>query len=77
MFYDQPLRRPLHSFRCSIKEQAQTLKRTIIENAAGTSNGLEATKDQRDVIAKAINELTAFNPTKDITTSDLATGKKG
>lgn len=60
-----------------MKEQAQALKRTIIENAADTSNGLEATKDQRDVIAKAINELVALNPTEDITTSDLATGKKG
>lgn len=59
-----------------MNEQAQSLKRMIIENAAGTSNGLEATKDQRDVIAKAVNKLIAFNPTEDITTSDLATGKK-
>ncbi|CAM9243681.1 unnamed protein product, partial [Ascophyllum nodosum] len=45
------------------------LKQTIVEKAAGTSNGLEATDDQRDVIAEAINELVALNPTEDITTS--------
>ena len=64
MFFSRPLR-----------DQAQALKQTIVEKAAGTSNGLEATDDQRDVIAEAINELVALNPTEDITTSGVATGE--
>ncbi|CAB1098813.1 unnamed protein product [Ectocarpus sp. CCAP 1310/34] len=55
-------------------EEVRALKETILEEAAGTSNGLKATPQQRDAISKAINGLAAANPTKDITTSELATG---
>lgn len=56
-------------------KQAQALKQTILDEAAGTSNGLKASQQQRDAISKAVNGLVALNPTKDITTSELATGK--
>lgn len=56
-------------------KQAQALKQTILNEAAGTSNGLKASQQQRDAISKAVNGLVALNPTKDITTSELATGK--
>ena len=56
-------------------KQAQALKQTILDEAAGTSNGLKASDQQREAISKAVNGLVALNPTKDITTSELATGK--
>lgn len=56
-------------------KQAQALKQTILEEAAGTSNGLKASEQQREAISKAVNGLVALNPTKDVTTSELATGK--
>lgn len=56
-------------------KQAQDLKQTILTEAAGTSNGLKASQQQRDAISKAVNGLVALNPTKGITTSELATGK--
>lgn len=57
-----------------LRQQVRALKQTILEEAAGTSNGLKATPQQRDAISKAINGLAAANLTKDITTSELATG---
>ncbi|CAM9313775.1 unnamed protein product, partial [Laminaria digitata] len=50
------------------------LKQTILEQAAGTSNGLKATEEQRKAIADAVNGLVTRNPTKDVATSELATG---
>eukprot|EP00752_Nemacystus_decipiens_P017553 g15730.t1 len=54
--------------------EAQALKQTILDEAAGTSNGLKASEQQREAISKAVNGLVALNPTKDLTTSELATG---
>lgn len=56
-------------------KQANALKKIILDEAAGTSNGLKTTPQQRDAISKAVNALVALNPTKDVTTSELATGK--
>ncbi|CAM9705391.1 unnamed protein product [Scytosiphon promiscuus] len=58
----------------AMERDANTLKQLILDEASGTSNGLKATPQQRDAISKAVNALVALNPTKDITTSELATG---
>lgn len=56
--------------------QAQSLKQAILDQASGTSNGLNASAAQRDAISKAVNGLVALNPTNDLTTSELATGEQ-
>ena len=55
-------------------EQVRSLKQAILEQAAGTSNGLKASEDQRKAIADAVNSLVALNPTEDVATSERATG---
>ena len=52
----------------------RALKQAILDKAAGTSNGLKATDQQRKAISEAVNGLTARNPTEDVATSELATG---
>ena len=59
---------------CRLFDQVRALKQTILEQAAGTSSGLNATDEQRKAIGDAVNGLVALNPTKDISTSELATG---
>lgn len=71
-----PAAESMHTFCTQFDtNQAQALKQTILDEAAGTSNGLKASQQQRDAISQAVNGLVALNPTKDITTSELATGK--
>lgn len=55
-------------------QQVQALKQTILDEAAGTSNGLKASQQQRNAISKAVNGLVGLNPTENLTTSEVATG---
>ncbi|CAM9229251.1 unnamed protein product [Choristocarpus tenellus] len=50
------------------------LKQKIMDEALGTSNGLKATPEQKEIISSSVNKLVSLNPPVTPSCSTLATG---